>query len=61
MTELLTEKLCAHMDAKVILVSGYPRDQQQVEAFNTHVSTVGEWVPPGSVGTPRVSRYPQGQ
>ena len=47
MTELLKEKLHAHMDAKVILVSGYPRDQQQVEAFNTHVSTVGQWVPQG--------------
>ncbi len=37
-TEMLKEKLQEHMDAKVILLNGFPRDKAQVDALNKQVS-----------------------
>lgn len=36
--ELLTAALQKHLNATAIILDGYPRNKEQVEQFNKHVS-----------------------
>ena len=36
-TELVVGKLREHVDAQVVLLDGFPRDKEQVEALNFYV------------------------
>ena len=40
MGDLLVSKMKGVKDAKVILLSGYPRSKEQLEHFNTYVSAL---------------------